>query len=797
MSDSYKYNIDSISYKNGILKFRGWVFNTDKLIKNIKLVVFDGKETHKQQVNVDFSERDDVYDKFKNENAKKCGFFYQIQLKNVYKDNIFLELNDEKQIFVGHIENNEVNNLLFKIKHKIKMYLNIYERVEIQETGINIPQNKLKEFISNNTNDSITYNKNIYNFTIDIIIPVYNGYEYLKSLFASIPNTKMNYRLIVINDNSSDKRISDILNKYKNTMDNFILIENEENIGFVKSVNKGLTLSENNVVLLNTDTELPSMWLERLMSPILLNEKIATTTPFTNSGTICSFPNFCENNEIFEGLGLKTIDEAFIKIKPIYTEMPTGVGFCMGMNKEVINKIGLLDEKSFDKGYCEENDWCQRAIEAGYKNVHVENLFVYHKHGGSFLSDEKKILMDRNYKKLLKKHPDYNSDVMDYCSIDPVKNIRKYVICKLLFENIKNVELYFDHSSGGGATSFLENSLKKRMKESILIVVVRYDYFNRKYIINIKYKDYDIVYFIEDYKEMIGCIEKLNIKSIFVNELVTYENLYLILHDLLRLKSNNKASLYVYIHDYYYICPTVNLLNKNGYYCGLNNKILCNKCLENNKFNFYKQCKDIDLWRSEWNDFLENCEEVIVFSNDSQNIIKGVYKNLNNIVVRPHNVNYITPIKMKTKIKSSLNIGILGALTYHKGFNIVQQILEIIDEKKLDINITLIGEIDCEEELNYKKFKKTGCYSIGEMDKLVNNNNIDVFLIPTVWPETYSFTTQEIIMMEMPVACLNIGAQAEKVKKYSKGLIIDSFDANVILDEIINFMEKYQKNSFK
>lgn len=87
------------------------------------------------------------------------------------------------------------------------------------------------------------------------------------------------------------------------------------------------------------------------------------------------------------------IDDEFRMIRPQYPAMPTGVGFCMGMNLKAIQEVGLLDEENFGKGYGEENDWCQRAIAAGYENVHVDNLFVYHKHGGSFPSEEKQRLL--------------------------------------------------------------------------------------------------------------------------------------------------------------------------------------------------------------------------------------------------------------------------------------------------------------------------------------------------------------------------------------------------------------------
>ena len=43
----------------------------------------------------------------------------------------------------------------------------------------------------------------------------------------------------------------------------------------------------------------------------------------------------------------------------------------MGMNRNVINEIGFLDEESFGKGFGEENDWCQRAAKKYYYNLYL------------------------------------------------------------------------------------------------------------------------------------------------------------------------------------------------------------------------------------------------------------------------------------------------------------------------------------------------------------------------------------------------------------------------------------------
>ncbi|MSR94947.1 hypothetical protein FYJ34_12510 [Clostridiaceae bacterium 68-1-5] len=53
------------------------------------------------------------------------------------------------------------------------------------------------------------------------------------------------------------------------------------------------------MALVNTDVELPNLWLERLMLPILQDEKVASATPYTTCGTICSFPEFGQDNRCF------------------------------------------------------------------------------------------------------------------------------------------------------------------------------------------------------------------------------------------------------------------------------------------------------------------------------------------------------------------------------------------------------------------------------------------------------------------------------------------------------------------
>ena len=105
---------------------------------------------------------------------------------------------------------------------------------------------------------------------VDVVIPVYNGLEFLNRLFATITHTAIPIRYIIVDDCSPDPRVLPLLEAFKNEhANNCLLIKNDVNLGFVKSVNVGLSLSQGHVVLVNTDTELPDHWLERLIQPII------------------------------------------------------------------------------------------------------------------------------------------------------------------------------------------------------------------------------------------------------------------------------------------------------------------------------------------------------------------------------------------------------------------------------------------------------------------------------------------------------------------------------------------------
>ena len=103
---------------------------------------------------------------------------------------------------------------------------------------------------------------------VDIIVPIYNAYKAVDECIASIiKHTDLNKnRLILINDKSTDETILGLLNTYKekNPELNIVVLDNEVNLGFVGTVNKGMKYSKHDVILLNSDTEVSDFWVEEM-----------------------------------------------------------------------------------------------------------------------------------------------------------------------------------------------------------------------------------------------------------------------------------------------------------------------------------------------------------------------------------------------------------------------------------------------------------------------------------------------------------------------------------------------------
>lgn len=259
-----------------------------------------------------------------------------------------------------------------------------------------------------------------------IIIPIFNAYEEVKECLKSIfEYTTEKYNLLLINDCSTDKRIDELLNSYKD-LPHVLVINNKENLGFIKNVNNGMMSVKSDVILLNSDTIVTSGWVRKLINAAYSSAQIGTVTPLSNNAGPFSVPeqnyNVLPDNYTVNKMG-QLIEKAGVNS---YLEVPTGHGFCLYIKRKTIDDVGLFDDITFGKGYCEENDFCMRALKKGWKNIIDDKTYIYHTESASFMESKAEI-REINRMKLIEKHPEYPKLVKAFVTSKEIKQIRERV----------------------------------------------------------------------------------------------------------------------------------------------------------------------------------------------------------------------------------------------------------------------------------------------------------------------------------------------------------------------------------
>ncbi|MEM6572820.1 MAG: glycosyltransferase family 2 protein [Pseudomonadota bacterium] len=264
---------------------------------------------------------------------------------------------------------------------------------------------------------------------IDIIVPVFNAASDLeRCLEALLRHTESDQRVLLINDASTDPAVVPLLEGFVGQRRSAQLLHNPTNLGFIGTCNLAMSASGHDVVLLNSDAQVTSGWLEALRRCAASDARIATATPFSNNAEICSIPDFCVNNPIPDNPA-RWARAVSATGSRTYPELPTGVGFCLYVRRAALDELGLFDPR-YGRGYGEENDFCRRAAAAGWRNVLCDDAYVLHAGGKSFGPLNLKP-NGENLQVLLERYPDYEQLVADFIARDPLKPIRHSIMAKL------------------------------------------------------------------------------------------------------------------------------------------------------------------------------------------------------------------------------------------------------------------------------------------------------------------------------------------------------------------------------
>ena len=809
-AEGVSLGLEYLFFKGNSLFLSGWVVYGECPLENAYIEVKNKFFKLKHSLKISIS-RDDVVQDRKLNNLLKPGISLalpkiasapsEIKLSFKFKDvDYIFEFDLSEYLPIFH--SNSLD-LLFKFS-----MLAIPHFPNLLKNGLKNEISRLVLLSENMNNKEIlprvTYNLDKkpnteikFDYPVNIVIAAFNNLHLLEPLFQDLCDyTDLDCILTIVDDGSKREDLHKFYDKLEGTpfehefIKQINIIRREENCGFVKSTNAGLRLSEGHSVILNTDTRLPPKWLSKLMRPIYEDESICSVTPMTNGGTVASFPIIGIDNKLVGGLDVVEIDKFFtnLDIKK-YIEVPSGVGFCMAMAQNFTKKYGILDEETFGRGYGEENDWCLRSAKNGGRNVIVHDLFVYHIHGATF-KEEKRNLVEAHLKLINERYPDYGNNVSNFFNYDKVAYIRIAALLEYLGKYPDNGEIIIDHNLGGGANSYRKDKLEEALANGRIVILVCPITEDSVIGVEVHTNEGTFTAIYDSLETLFVTVQNGTKLKIIVNNLVSYNDLNIDLKCLRHLFDKG-ANIEYLVHDFYAICPSYTLLNNEGKFCNVPDLISCNLCFNNGIKSLQNQVNSIETWRNNWSDIISK-STIKCFSYSSETIVKRAFGEELNVIVEPHKVKWLSDLesqKSKTmKSYDDFKIGILGGINFEKGRDKVLEISQLLEQKYPEAKIVIVGVAS--PKINARNIFETGSYNPLDLPDIISNNKLDVFLLPSICPETFSFTTSELMSLGLGVACYNIGAPPERVRNYEFGVIIDNQDAENTIETLFELKNK-------
>ena len=228
---------------------------------------------------------------------------------------------------------------------------------------------------------------------ISIIIVNYNSGELLLKTVKSILKSscdKDKIEVIIVDNNSKDHSIEILLNNISRELEqiyNFILIENHQNEGWCKAINKGIKLSKGKIIIFsNHDIVFTEFSIDKVVNFLLESPQVG----------ICQFYSLLPTGKPdVAACYLDSLGYAYSFLANYPLPVTFAEAMALALKRKVVEDIGNLDEDYFIE--YEDQDFCWRALLRGYKVFFLPDAVVYHYRGSvekpSYFVRERRVML--------------------------------------------------------------------------------------------------------------------------------------------------------------------------------------------------------------------------------------------------------------------------------------------------------------------------------------------------------------------------------------------------------------------
>lgn len=244
---------------------------------------------------------------------------------------------------------------------------------------------------------------------LSVVVVSYNVRSYLADCLRSLPAAcqGLTWEVVVVDNASRDGSAESVAAEFPDAR----LVVNPENVGFARGVNTGLSLTRGRYVLLfNPDAEAPPDTLRRLVEVADAHPEVGLLSPAQRDpatgdvrAPLRPFPTWRTAFRDYTLARWVLPPAGPARLAEREARRPTAAGWLAGgtllVRREVLDMIGGLDGRYFM--WCEDIDYCRRAIRAGWPLFYVDDIVVDHHGGKSQRQERRGYVLFRRFESLL------------------------------------------------------------------------------------------------------------------------------------------------------------------------------------------------------------------------------------------------------------------------------------------------------------------------------------------------------------------------------------------------------------
>ncbi len=612
---------------------------------------------------------------------------------------------------------------------------------------------------------------------VDVVIPAYRDCARtaacLDQVFAHQP---AGVRVHVVDDGSPEPELVRLLDALA-ARRRIVLHRHERNRGFPAAANRGLLAAgRRDVVLLNADTLVSADWLAILREAAHAAPDIGSATPLSNDATILSYPARDRVNPMPGPDELRRLAAtARAANAGRLVDIPTMHGFCVYLRRDCLDQVGLLREDVFAQGYGEENDLSLRAHALGWRHVAVPGLFIGH-HGGASFGPGRRSLIERNQGLLERLHPGYAALIARHVAADPLASARRRmdVLRWRRGRREGGAVLIATHLHGGGVERMVAGRVRAARAAGLRPILLRPVHETPGLVVVSEGGDGEA----EAYPNLRYCLpdELAALARLLAADRPRRAELHHLLgHDqaVIELLRRLGVPYDAYAHDYAWFCPRIALIGPERRYCGEPDLTGCEHCIAD-QGSLLEEPVGVRALVARSTALLDGAARVVSPTRDGAARLVRHFPAIRP-VVEPWEDDSGWPAPAPLPAPgAALRVAVLGGIGPEKGFDVLLHCVRDARARALPIRFTVIGHtLDDERLLEAGPVFITGAYrSDDELAGLIAEEQPLLVFLPSIWPETWSYTLSHAWAAGLTVVAFDIGAMAERIRARGHGFLL-------------------------